>query len=398
MTLPLEGRRVLDLSFALSGPWCTQILGAMGAEVIKVEPLGGDEGRFAGAPTKGSDSALFIASNSNKRSVAIALGEPEGQELIRRLAAGCDVFVQNLRPGAAERAGLGFERLRAVNPAIVYCSISAFGSRGPSAKRPGYDLLMQAVGGVMSTTGEEGGRPLRAGPPVVDLGAGMWAAIGILGALQIGDGEAHLVDTSLYEAAVNLHPIQFAEYAAGGGLPPRLGRSGNILVPFEVLPTADGDIVVTAGNDRLFVRLCEVIGRPELSRDPRFATNAARVENRPDLAEILGSVLRREPTATWIERLDAAGVPAGEINGIDAVAADPQFEALGMFAELDHPEDPELKVIAPPLSYDGERLPVRSAAPLLGADTDSVLAELGFSEADLEGLRERGILAFSTHD
>jgi crotonobetainyl-CoA:carnitine CoA-transferase CaiB-like acyl-CoA transferase len=397
MGLPLEGRRVLDLSVALAGPWCTHILAAMGAEVIKIEPIGGDETRTVGPPFWDGESPLFLAANSNKRSVAIDLASPEGQDLVRRLGGECDVFVQNLRPGIVERLELDFEALREVNPAIVYCNIGAFGSTGPMRDRPGYDLLFQALGGVMSTTGEADGPPLRAGPPIVDLGAAMWAAIGILGALlaRDRDGSGRLVETSLYEAAINWQPIQFAQYAASGELPPRLGRSGNILVPFEVLPTADGELVVTAGNDRLFVRLCDALGNPGLAEDPRFCDNAARVRNREALALALATELRRESTATWLERLVAAGIPAGEVRDLAAVADDPQFEALGMFAELDHPTIPDLKVIAPALSYDGARLPLPRAAPALGADTGAVLGDLGLGPEEIEDLRSRGLIRTS---
>jgi crotonobetainyl-CoA:carnitine CoA-transferase CaiB-like acyl-CoA transferase len=392
MEAPLAGRRILDLSVALAGPWCTHILGAMGGEVIKVEPLGGDETRYVGPPFWGTESPLFLAANSNKRSLAVDLGGEEGRDLVRRLAARCDVVVQNLRHGAVERLGLGHEELRALEPRLVYCNIGAFGSVGPLAGRPAYDLLIQAFAGVMSTTGEEGGRPLRAGPPIVDLGTGMWAALGVVGALlaRERDGRGRLVDTSLFESAVNWHPIQFVSHAAGGELPPRLGRSGNILVPFEVLPTADGELVVTAGNDRLFGRLCEALGRPGLATDERFLDNRSRVEHRLELAAELAAATRAEPTADLLGRLVETGVPAGEVRDLAEVVEEPQFAALGMFAELDHPTIPDLRVIAPPLSYDGERLPLRTAAPALGGDTDAVLAELGLGPDEIAALRARG--------
>ncbi|MGE0065966.1 MAG: CaiB/BaiF CoA transferase family protein [Solirubrobacterales bacterium] len=397
MSLPLEGRRVLDLSVALAGPWCTHVLASMGAEVIKIEPLGGDETRTVGPPFWGSESPLFLAANSAKRSVAIDLASEDGQKLVGRLAVGCDVFVQNLRPGTVGRLRLDCESLRRLNPEIVYCNIGAFGHSGPLKDRPGYDLLMQAVAGVMSTTGEADGPPLRSGPPIVDLGTGMWAAIGILGALlaREQDGKGRLVDTSLFETAVNWHPIQFAQYEASGELPPRLGRSGNILVPFEVLPTADGELVVTAGNDRLFERLCAVLDRADLAADPRFADNSARVENRAALALALGEELKRQSSATWMERFVPAGIPAGEVNDLAEVVADPQFNALGMFAELEHPTIPDLKVIAPPISYDGERLPVSRPAPALGADTAEVLGALGIGAEEIEDMLSRGLIRTS---
>src|SRR3954453_19557872 len=298
---PLEGLRVLDLTVALAGPWCTHILAALGADVIKLEPVGGDETRRTGPPFWEGESPLFLAANSNKRSVAVELSSPEGREIALALAKTSDVFVQNLRAGVAGKLGLGFDELRAVNPTIVYANVTAYGSRGPLASRPAYDLLMQAMGGIMSTTGEPDGRALRAGPALVDLGTGMWAAIGVLGALLGDRDEARLVDTSLYEAAVNFLPIQFLQHAASGEVAPRLGASGNIFVPFETLPTQDGEIVVAAGNDRLFVKLAVAIGLPGLADDPRFSDNAARVRNRLELAEILARTFADRTTQAWVD-------------------------------------------------------------------------------------------------
>jgi crotonobetainyl-CoA:carnitine CoA-transferase CaiB-like acyl-CoA transferase len=392
MRRPLEGTRVLDLTVALAGPWCTHILGALGAEVIKLEPVTGDDTRFVGPPFWEGESALFLAANSNKRAVAVALASPEGREIALRLAATCDVFVQNLRAGAVEKLGLGFEDVRAANPSIVYCNIGAYGRVGPLADRPAYDLLMQAVGGVMSTTGEPDGRPLRAGPAVIDLGTGMWAAIGVLGALLDDTDEARLVDTSLYEAAVNLQPIQFVQYAASGEVAPRLGAAGNILVPFETLTTSDGHVVVTAGNDRLFAKLADAIGRPELARDPRFVDNAARVRNRAELAHELGRRFAERPTAEWLEVLTAAGVPVGTVKDVGDIVDDPQFRALEIFPQVPHDRIGDLRVLAPPLSYDGMRLPLVSAAPDLGADTRAVLAELGYAPDSIDALQRRALI------
>lgn len=392
MLRPLQGTRILDLTVALAGPWCTHILASMGAEVIKVEPIGGDETRYAGPPFWDGESPLFLAANSNKRSVAVQLASEEGREIALGLAAQCDVFIQNLRAGVVEKLGLGFEAARAANPAIVYCNIGAYGSSGPLAHRPAYDLLMQAVGGVMSTTGEPDGRPLRAGPAVVDLGTGMWAAIGVLGALLEGSGEARLVDTSLYEAAVNLQPIQFVQHAASGQVAPRLGASGNILVPFETLPTSDGQIVVTAGNDRLFVKLAAVLGDPSLAEDSRFCDNAARVRNRGELAEVLSGHFAKRSTEVWVQALTEAGVPAGTVKDIGEIVADPQFEALGIFPFVPHDTVDDLRVLAPPISYDGDRLALNHGAPALGADTRDVLRELGYAEDRIEDLRGRDLI------
>ena len=238
---PLHGVRVLDLTVALAGPWCTQILASLGAEVIKLEPVAGEETRYAGPPFWGGESPLFLAANSGKRSLAVQLSTDEGREIALGLAARCDVFVTNLRADAVDRLGLGYEALVRASPEILYCAISAFGTSGPLAGLPAYDLLLQAMGGVMSTTGEPDGRPLRAGPAVVDLTAGMWAAIGVLGAVLDDASGPRRIDTSLYEAAVNLQPIQFAQYLAAGEVAPRLGAAGNILVPGVVAVALTGD-------------------------------------------------------------------------------------------------------------------------------------------------------------
>jgi crotonobetainyl-CoA:carnitine CoA-transferase CaiB-like acyl-CoA transferase len=393
--LPLEGIRVLDLTVALAGPWCTHILGALGAEVIKVEPIVGDETRRTGPPFWEGESPLFLAANSNKRSLAVELGSPEGREAALRLAAVSDVFVQNLRAGAVDRLGLAFDDVRDVNPTIVYCNMRAYGAVGPLASRPAYDLLMQAVGGIMSTTGEPDGPALRAGPPLVDLGTGMWAAIGILGALLGDRDEARLVDTSMYEAAVNFQPIQFVQHAATGEVAPRLGASGNILVPFETLPTSDGQIVVAAGNDRLFVKLVDAIGLSDLARDTRFSENAARVRNRAELAVILGRRFAERSTSEWIDILAAGGVPAGAVRDIGEIVADPQFDALGLFQAVAHEKLSDLRVLAPPVSYDGDRLRLRSAAPGLGSETREILAELGYERGSIDDLQRRGIVRAS---
>jgi crotonobetainyl-CoA:carnitine CoA-transferase CaiB-like acyl-CoA transferase len=395
MPLPLEGKRVLDLTVALAGPWCTHILGALGAEVIKLEPVNGDETRYAGPPFWAGESPLFLAANSNKRSVAVELGSPEGQEIALGLAATCDVFIQNLRAGAVDKLGLGFDVVSAASPSIIYCNISAYGSAGPLSGRPAYDMLMQAVGGIMSTTGEPDGRPLRAGPALIDLGTGMWAAIAILGALLADTDEARLIDTSLYETAVNYLPIQFVQYAASGDVAGRLGASGNILVPFEALPTSDGQIVVTAGNDRLFVKLATAIGLPALAEDPRFADNAARVRNRAELAEVLARRFAERSTAEWLEALTTAGIPAGTVKDIGEIVDDPQFRALDVFTHVPHDKIDDLRVLAPPISYDGARLPLTSSAPALGADTLAIMTELGYAPCSIEDLRRRELIGMA---
>lgn len=400
MQAPLNGTRILDLTVTLSGPWCTHILGAMGADVIKLEKLGGgDDGRGAGPPFWNDESALFLAANANKRSLAVDLKHPEGRAIALRLAQDCDVFVQNLRPGAADRLGLGFEALAQRNPRIVYCAIGAYGRHGPRREQPGYDPLMQAAAGIMSTTGEPGGRPLRTGPSIVDLGSGMWAAVGVLGALRMRDvtGEAQLVDTSLFETAVNWQPSQIVGYLATGKVPPPLGRAQTVLVPFEAFKATDGDVVVAAGNDRLFAALCVALDMPGLATEPRFRTNRDRVVHRLELSALLAARFRIESVATWLRRVGAAGVPVSQVQDIGQVVKDEQVAALGLLQDVDHPGIPDLRIVAPPLSFNDERLRLRTAPPALGEHSTAILADAGWEPAEIDRLRAVGVIVGGTH-
>jgi crotonobetainyl-CoA:carnitine CoA-transferase CaiB-like acyl-CoA transferase len=393
--LPLAGTVVLDLTVTLSGPYCTYLLGVLGAEVIKVERPGtGDDARRAGPPFWGGEAATFLASGANKRSLVLDLKTPEGRDVMLRLAARSDVFVQNMRPGVAGRLGLSFEDLTAVSPALVYCSMGAFGSRGPLRERAGYDPLMQASAGIMSTTGEPGQRPVRTGPSIVDLGTGMWATIGVLAALALRarTGEAQFVETSLFETAVNWQPAQIIGYLASGLVPPPLGRSQTILVPFESFKTADGELVVAAGNDGLFRRLCEAMGLPGLADDLRFRSNPDRVVHRLELSAILAERMLEDTTGRWRAKMDVAGVPAAPVQNIGQLVDDPQFQAMDLLQSLPHPDIPDLRLVAPPLSLNRERLPLRTPPPLLGQHTHELLESLGFTTTDIAGLRTKGVL------
>jgi len=395
----LAGVKVVDLTQTLAGPWCTQVLASLGADVVKLERLpAGDEARRAGPPFWEGESALFLAANSGKRSLAVDLKSAAGREAALRLVEGADVFVQSLRPGAADRLGLGFDDVRGRNDRVVYCSVGAFGKRGPRAEEPGYDPLMQAAAGIMSTTAEPGRRPIRTGPSAVDIGTGMWAVIGILGALLRRDavGAAQLVDTSLYETAVNYQPMQFAGYLASGIVPPPLGRAQRVLVPLEVFAATDGELMVAAASDRLFGALCAAVEMPGLADDPRFRTNSDRVENHAALSRVLGERFAERTLDEWSTRLRAAGVPAAPVSTIDEVVADEQFRALGLLQELPHPEIDDLRLVAPPLSIDDRRLPLRWAAPQLGEHSREVLAEVGYSAAEVEGLEREGAIGLHT--
>jgi crotonobetainyl-CoA:carnitine CoA-transferase CaiB-like acyl-CoA transferase len=372
---PLRGIRVVDVTSSLAGPYCTEMLSALGADVVKVEhPERGDETRQWGPPFVDGESAMFLAANAGKRSVALDVTTPEGLDALLRLADRADVFVQSLRPGRAEARGFGPEALRARNEPLVYCTIGAFGRRGPWRELPGYDPLMQAAAGVVSLTGEAGRPGVRVGASIVDQGTGQWAALAILAALleRGSTGLGRTIDVSLYETAVALVGYQLTGVLATGRAPARFGTAFSSIVPYQVFPALDGELMVAAANDRLFARLCDVLGLPELAGDARFATNPARVEHRDELVALLASRFAAEPAATWLERLAEAGVPAAPVCDLLEVARAEQTRALGLIQQLG-----PYATVALPLSFDGERILHRSPAPGLGEHTEEVLRGLG---------------------
>ena len=386
---PLAGIRVLDVTGSLAGPHCTEVLGALGADVVKFErPEGGDDTRSWGPPFWDGEGTLFLAANANKRSLALRISNPRGLEALLRLADRADVLVQSLRPGLAERSGFGPEAVRRRNPRLVYCSIGAFGTSGPLSDAPGYDPLIQAASGIMSVTGEADGGPVRVGVSLVDYMTAMWAALGIVAALgereRTGDGTT--LDTSLYETALGLMSYHLTGFVATRTAPGRLGTEFPLIVPYQAFATSDGHLMVAATNDRLFRLLCDAIGLPGLPEDPRFATNPARVENRVALGETLGARFAEEPTETWLDRLAAAGVPAAPVQDVAAVAAHPQTEALALL-------EPELRALGHALSVDGERIRNRTRAPALGADTRELLLEAGYSSSEVDALVASGVAA-----
>jgi crotonobetainyl-CoA:carnitine CoA-transferase CaiB-like acyl-CoA transferase len=389
---PLESVRVLDLTTSLAGPYCTLILAALGADVIKVERPGtGDDTRAWGPPFWNGESAMYLAMNAGKRSVAVDLKTPEGIEAVLRMAATADVFVQNLRSGVAERLGLGFEEVSRRSPRVAYCSITAYGASGPLADRPGYDPLMQAAAGIMSVTGEPGRPPVRAGISVVDQGTGMWAALAIVAALGTSDRGAQLIETSLYETAVNWLPYQLVGYLASGRIPEALGSALAVIAPYQAFSTTDGLVMIAAGNDRLFGALCEVLELGGLVIDPRFRSNPDRVANRLALAELIEERVRHRQSQELLEQLDRAGVPAAPVRNVAAVAAAPQTEALGILQPLEHERIEDLRLVALPLSFRGERLQHPSPPPALGEHTTALLLDVGYTEAEVEQLYALGV-------
>jgi crotonobetainyl-CoA:carnitine CoA-transferase CaiB-like acyl-CoA transferase len=380
---PLEGVRVIDVTSSLAGPYCTEILGALGADVVKVEhPERGDEARAWGPPFRDGASVMFYAANLNKRSLALDL--KRGRDVLLRLVDSADVFLQSLRPGTAARLGFGADELRERKPGLVYCDIGAFGRAGPLRDRPGYDPLLQAFGGIISVTGEADRPGVRVGASIVDQGTGLWAALGILAALLAGGG--HTVDVSLFETVVGLLPYQVASYLGGGEVPGRHGTAFPLIAPYQVFSTRDGELMIAAGNDGLFARLCAALELDALPSDPRFTNNPDRVAHREELAELIGERVARGSTAEILARLEEAGVPAAPVNDVGQVADHEQTAALGLIQQM-----PEATV-AFPLTLDGRRVAHRSTPPRLGEHTVEILEELGYSAGEIAALEAERIV------
>ena len=395
MSLPLEGIVVVDLTQNVAGPFCTQILGDMGAEVIKVERPGrGDDARAWAPPFWGAESASFMAMNRNKRSLGLDVKRDGGLEVLRRLVARADVFVQSLRAGVIEELGLGFAGARALNPKIVHCSITAYGTRGPLADLPGYDPLMQAYGGLMSVNGHPGQEPARVGTSIVDMGTGMWAALGIVAGLRQRDatGRAVEVTTALFETALMWVSYHAMGFLGSGEVPQPQGSGAAMIVPYQAFPTADGYAMIAAGSDALFARLVQALGAPALAADPRFADNPARVRHRRELIDALSALTRAGKAADLLDRLRAAGVPCAPILTVDAVLAEPQTHASGMLVSAPHPRIPDYQSVGLPLLWDGARPAVRRVPPLLGEHSADVLTWLGYTPDDERALRAKGVI------
>lgn len=374
-SLPLDGLVVIELGHSVAAPFGAQILGELGATVIKVEnPRGGDDARKWGPPFWHDASATFQCLNRDKMSIAVDLKNPDELARLKRLILErADIVLQNMRPGLVEKLGIDAS-LRKDAPRLIYCNLGAFGAVGPMKSRPGYDPLMQAAGGIMSITGEEGRPPVRVGPSIIDMGAGMWSAIGILAALNRRHltGRGCEIDTSLYETSLAWMTVPSALYAASGKSPRRTGSETAMLAPYKAYQASDDYIVIAAGNDNLYRRLCETLGKPEWIDDPRFRGNADRIVNRAVLNDLIEAVVGTDTCAGWTAKLEAAGVPCAPIQSVDEVLAHPQTEALDM---VQRSPDGRLTIMGLPLSFDGARPPFRRGPPALGQHNDEVFAK-----------------------
>ncbi len=393
MPPPLEGRLVVDLTENLAGPFCTMILADMGAEVVKVErPHGGDESRRF-PPFVHGEGAGYLTLHRGKKSIVLDLKDPRGRDAFRRLVGRADVLVEAYRPGTLDRLGLGPAALRREHPRLIVCSLSGFGQTGPYRERGGYDLIAQAMGGLMSVTGEPGGPPLKCGYPVTDMGCGMWAAIGILLALLARErtGEGQGVDTSLFEAPVAWSVWHAARYFATGEVVGPLGSAHPSSAPYQAFQGADGQwFVLSAAPQHLWDRLCELIERPDLAADPRFGSNADRVTHREAIAAELEPVFRRRAAADWLAVLETAGIPAGPVNRLDQLFADPHLRSREMVVELAHPTVGRHRVLGIPVKLSATPGAIRGPAPRLGEHTEEVLRGLGYSADDARALHEAG--------
>ncbi len=400
---PLAGIRVLDLTRVLAGPWCTQNLADLGAEVIKIErPGSGDDTRAWGPPylknaagENTSEAAYYLSANRNKFSVALDIATERGADAVRELARQSDIVVENFKVGGLRKYGLDYESLKAINPRLIYCSITGFGQTGPYASRPGYDFMIQGMGGLMSITGERddlpGGGPQKAGVAVTDLMTGMYSTVGILAAI-IERGRSGLgqhIDMALLDCQVAMLANQNLNYLTSGVAPRRAGNAHQNLVPYQVFAAADGHLIVAVGNDSQFRNYCRVIGRPELAADERFSTNPQRVRNRDTLVPILAECMAAGERDSWLAALEAAGVPAGPINTLDQVYEDPQVLAREMRRELPHALGGTVPIAASPLKFSDTPVQYQRPAPMLGEHTHQILSErLGMSEADIQALAQ----------
>lgn len=395
MAKALEGIKVLDLSRALAGPYCTMMLADMGAEVIKLEMPGrGDDSRSWGPPFVEGESAYFMSINRNKKSITLNMKSDKSTGIIHKLIKQSDVLVENFRPGAMERLGLGYEQVKAMNPRIIYCSISGFGQDGPYRMLPGFDQVLQGMGGLMSITGELGGPPIKVGVAIADISGGMFASNGILIALYNREktGKGQMVDVSLLDSQIAWLTYRAGAYFASGEVPQPMGSGHPVIVPYQAFKSKDVFVNIAVGNDQLWERFCKAVGLENVMNDPKFATNAKRVENREEIVKIISDLIVTKDGEEWLKILTDAGVPCGPIYTVDKIFADPQVLHREMVKELDHPKAGKIKVTGIPIKLSDTPGEVETAPPVLGQHTQEVLTELGYSDKDLEKLKQEKVI------
>ena len=395
MRMPLEDVTVLDLSHALAGPFCSTMLADFGARVIKLEPKGaGDIARAWGPPLPGGETSYFVSLHRNKKGIEIDLKHPDGKALFFKLVEKCDVVLENYRVGALARLGLGYEKARERNPGIIYCSVSGFGQDGPYRDRAALDLILQAESGMISVTGEPGGHGVRCGVSVADLTAGMYAAYGIMLALRVKErtGRGQAIDVSMLEGQLSLLGSMIGAYFADGETPAPMGTAYKALLPYQTFRTKTRDLALAVGSEKLWKEFCPAIGRPDLTDDPRYRTNAQRAKNRDTLIPTLQEVFLSRSYEDWEGILLPRGIPMGAINGIGEVVKHPQVAARGTLVEMDHPRAGKVRMVGAPVRLSETPGSVRSPAPTLGEHTDEVLAELGYKPADIAELRTRNVI------
>jgi crotonobetainyl-CoA:carnitine CoA-transferase CaiB-like acyl-CoA transferase len=390
--LALDGLHMLDLTENLAGPFCSMLLADMGVDAIKVERPGEGDNQRGHGPMVNGAGLPFTMVNRNKRSITVNLKHPRGREIILRLVERCDVFLENYRPGTMDGLGIGYDDVRKVNPRIIYASISGFGQTGPYRERGGFDLIAQGMSGLMSVTGEPGRPPVKAGYPVTDLGAGMFCVYGILTALMARErtGEGQRVDTSLFETGLAWSVWQAAKYLGTGEAPGPMGSAHPLSAPYQAFRTRDGYVIVGAGSQSLFRRLCEALDLAQLADDPRFATQPDRMHRTAELAEVLEDRFVTADTEHWLEALTASGIPCGPINSVAEALADPQAVARGMVVESEHPVAGRIIGVGNPVKLSGTPWRFRNPAPLLGQHTDQILCALGYAARDIAELRAAG--------